>query len=162
MARQLGKLLTVRHVPQANRLVPAAGREDLAIRAEGHAPGIPLVPREDTSRRWKLSRSVLFQIPEADLAAVPSRGQPAPVRAEGDTPDRSGLILIRRSVQVRKSVVARQCVVSAQAWLRWNTVHQIDRAAVFAEEADHVAARPRHLERGRGVARLDVPAREDA
>src|SRR5262245_44118438 len=135
MAGQLGKLLTVRHVPQANRLVLAARREDLAIRTEGHTPGIPLVPGEDTSRRWKLSRSVLFQIPEADLAAVPCRGQPAPVRAEGDTPDRTGLILVRKSVLDRKSVLACQCVVSAQAWLRRRAVHQVDRVAVAAEEA---------------------------
>src|SRR5262245_39576843 len=136
MAGQLGKLLTVRHVPQANRVVQAAGREDLAIRTEGHAPDIPLVPGEDTSRRWKLSRSVLCQIPEADLAAAHCRGQPAPVRAEGNAPGDPGLIL------VRKSVMACQCVVSAQAWFRLNAVHQIDRASVAAKEADHVAARP--------------------
>src|SRR5262245_46992174 len=116
MAGQLGKLLTVRHVPQANRLVLAGGREDLAIRTEGHGPDIPLVPGEDTSRRWKLSRSVLCQVPEADLAGVPCRGQPAPVRAEGDARGGPGLVL------GRKSVLAFHSVERAQAWLRRSAV----------------------------------------
>src|SRR5215510_2918168 len=72
------------HIPQSHRVLPAATREELAVRAERH--GVDLVSGLEAG-----NRRAAFHVPEPGRAVGARAGKKLPVRAERDRPNRPAM-----------------------------------------------------------------------